>query len=203
MHINQQLTKESNPIGSTAGFSLVEALLAVSLFALFALAFAGAYFYGQESSALAGERARAALLAEEGLEAVRSIHAADFGNLNDGTYGLDITSGQWELSSAEDTQGIFTREIEISTVTENRKQVESVVRWEQNAQRDGEIVLSTYLTNWQEIKAAPPDCTGPPDQRPAECVDDGGGGPPEDDGGGGPPGNGGGPPPGAGPPGGF
>ena len=39
-------------------------------------------------------RARAATLADEGLEAVRNIRDANFSNLTDGTFGLTTTGNQ-------------------------------------------------------------------------------------------------------------
>src|SRR3989344_2787064 len=83
-----------------AGFSLVEVILSTSVFVLLVTALVGAYLYGQESTALAGNRARAALLAEEGLEAARNIRDAGFPNLTDGAYGLTTTSNQWNLSGS-------------------------------------------------------------------------------------------------------
>lgn len=130
------------------GMSLVEVILASSLFALLLTALVGAYLYGEESTALSGNRARAAALVGEGLEAVRSLRDAGFANLTDGTYGLSTTSNQWNLSGSSDTSGIFTRQVTIATIDTKRKSVTAQVTWQQNAQRSGSISLSTRLTNW-------------------------------------------------------
>jgi cellulase/cellobiase CelA1 len=142
--------------GKSDGFSLVEALLAVALFALFSYGLATAYFYGQEASVLAGERARAVLYAQEGIEAVRSIRGDDFVNLEDGTFGLEIIPGQWELSGNSDTDDIFNREIDISSETDDIKQISSTVTWQQNKQRDGEVLLVSRLTSWQKSAGSSP-----------------------------------------------
>lgn len=134
---------------NTKGFSLIEVLLSSFLFALLVTAFVGAYIYGQDSTSTAGRRARAAYIAQEGLEAVRSIRDSAFSNLVDGTYGLVISSNQWILSGSSDITDIFTRQVTISTVDANRKQVSCNVNWRQNPQRMGNISLVTYLTNWQ------------------------------------------------------
>ena len=63
------------------GFLLVEILLASSIFMLFMTAFSGAFYYGLQSSTIAGDRARAIMYAEEGQEAVRSIKNVNFANL--------------------------------------------------------------------------------------------------------------------------
>lgn len=136
-----------------SGFSLVEILLAVSVFGLIVMALVGSLIYGQESTALAGERSRVAILADEGLEAARNIRDAGFSNLTDGTHGLAISSNQWTLSGTSDTTDIFTRSLAISSVDANRKQVIATVTWPQTPQRSGTVTLTTYLTNWN--KATP------------------------------------------------
>lgn len=130
------------------GFSVVEVLLAVSIFALIVTALFGAYFYGQEASVLAGNRTRAAIFAEEGLEATRNIRDAGFVNLTDGTHGLSIAGNQWTFSGSSDTSGIFTRSIAVSSLDSHRKQVASTVTWQQNPQRIGTISLVAELTEW-------------------------------------------------------
>jgi len=133
------------------GFSLVEAILSVAVLSLLVTAAIGAIVYGKESSSLSGARARAVFLAEEGLEGTRNIRDASFANLVDGTYGLAATSGQWTLSGLSDEQGVFTRQITISTIDVNTRQVTSQVSWQQNPQRVGSVTLDSYLTNWLAV----------------------------------------------------
>lgn len=132
------------------GFSLVEVLLAVALLGMIATGFGSALLYGQEGQRIAGERARAVLLAEEGLEAVRNIRDSDYSALVAGTHGLAISAGKWELVGSLDTTGIFSRQLIVSDIDENRKQVTSTVTWQQNLQREGSVQLVTYLTNWAD-----------------------------------------------------
>ncbi|MDD5626511.1 MAG: prepilin-type N-terminal cleavage/methylation domain-containing protein [Patescibacteria group bacterium] len=150
---NKNLPTTNYKLPTQQGFSLVEVILASAVFVLFVTALVGAYLYGQESTALAGNRARATILAEEGLEAVRNIRDAGFSNLTDGTYGLAVVGNQWALFGTSDTTGIFTRQITISAVDSERKSVTANVAWQQNAQRPGAVALTTYLTNWK--KATP------------------------------------------------
>lgn len=144
--------------GKQAGFSLVEVILSSAVFVLLVTALVGAYLYGQEATALAGNRARANMLAEEGLEAVRNIRDANFANLTDGTYGLTTTGNQWNLSGSSDVTDIFTRQIVISTVDTKRKSVTANVTWQQNPSRTGSITSVTRLSNWQASAAAPASC---------------------------------------------
>ena len=134
------------------GFSLVEAILAGALFLLLALSIISVILYGQEGAALAGKRARAVYLAEEGIEATRNLQAESFTNLAVGTYSLGTTSNHWVLNAVgggNDVIGIFNRQITISDLDSQRKNVSVAVNWTQNAQRNGSVALSTTLTNWR------------------------------------------------------
>lgn len=141
------------------GFSTIEVLLSSSILILIVAAFMGAYIYGSESTALAGQRARAVFLAEEGLEASRNIRDSGFSNLVNGTNGLAISGSQWIFSGASDiTDSFYTRQITISAAGTDRKQVASTVTWQQNNQRTGSVSLTTYLTNWRNTTSIP-SCT--------------------------------------------
>jgi hypothetical protein len=134
------------------GFSVVEALLASSLFALFLLVFVGALTYGTEGGRLAGDRARAAYLAEEGIEAVRNIRDESFANLTDGDWGLVNTSGVWEFSGSSDvTDNFFNRTVTVSTVDGSSKDVRVNVGWDQTPQRTGLVSLVMRFTDWARI----------------------------------------------------
>ena len=141
-----------------AGFSLVEVILSTAVFVLLVTALVGAYLYGQEATALAGNRARATMLAEEGLEAVRNIKDANFSNLSDGTHGLVISGNQWTLSGSSDVTDIFTRQVIISSADAKRKSVTANITWQQNPQRTGSLSLATRFTNWQASAASPASC---------------------------------------------
>lgn len=138
------------------GFSLVEVLLAVSVFGLIVTGLIGGLIYGQESTALSGQRARATMLADEGLEAVRNIRDEDFANLTRGAKGLVVSGNQWIFSGAQDSTDIFTRSIVINPVgaEKNKKKVTATVTWQQNPQRTGAVSFESYLTNWQATNMA-------------------------------------------------
>jgi Tfp pilus assembly protein PilV len=134
------------------GFSLVEVMLTGAIFVLLVTALVGAWLYGEESEMLSGNRARAILIAEEGLEALRNIRDAGFSNLSDGTHGLTTTGNQWNLSGSSDTTDIFTRQIIISSVDTDIKSVTANVTWQQNPSRTGTVSLVTYITKWTAAK---------------------------------------------------
>ena len=72
----------------------MEVMLASAIFVLLVTALVGAYLYGQEATVLAGNRAQAVMLAEEGLEAVRNMRDFTFTALADGAYGLSTAGNQ-------------------------------------------------------------------------------------------------------------
>lgn len=135
-------------LNNKTGFSLVEALLASALFALLVTALTGAWIYGQEAGSISGQRARARLIAEECLEAVRNIRDNDYANLSAGTFGLSTTTNQWNTTSTSDIINGFTRQVTITTLDSKRKSVSCTVTWPETAQRTGSITLTTELTNW-------------------------------------------------------
>ena len=144
-------TQHHFSVKSGAGFSLVEIILSASIFALVVMAFVGVFLYGQEATVLAGQRASASLLAEEGLEALRNIRDAGFTNLVDGTHGLAISGSQWQLAGSADINGVFTRQVAISSIDSRRKQVTATITWQQNLQRSGLVSAVTRFTNWMAL----------------------------------------------------
>lgn len=131
----------------SAGFSLVEVLLAVTIFAVLATTVVGALIYGRNSTAEGGDRARANYLAEEGVEAVRNIRGTGYANLTDGTYGLAQASGAWTFSGSSDVSDIFTRSTTIAANGNDRKTVTSNVSWS-GVGGSGQTSIVTQLTNW-------------------------------------------------------
>ncbi|MEK7153509.1 MAG: hypothetical protein AAB834_06170 [Patescibacteria group bacterium] len=142
-----------------AGFSPVEVLLAAAVFGFLVTALIGAIVYGRSSTASAGERARATILAEEGVEAVRSIRDAGYANLTDGTFGLVQSGGQWTLSGSSDATGIFTRQVAIAPVDSVRKSVTVTVSWPQGS-TTAQTTATSRLTNWL-ASITPPITAGP------------------------------------------
>ncbi len=137
--------------GNHKGFALIEAILAASLFSLIIATFAGALIYSQQNSLVTGNTFRATFLAQEGLEAVRNLRDENFSNLTDGTHGLVISDGVWHLEDNPDSVDIFRRELEISAIDANTKQVVSRVSWNGLFGQEHTVILTGYLTNWQPI----------------------------------------------------
>jgi prepilin-type N-terminal cleavage/methylation domain-containing protein len=140
---------QPNKPSTNRGFSLLEVLLAIAIFSLLIGVLVGAPLYGEEAVVLSGARGRATALAEEGLEAVRNLRDANYTNLTPGTYGLAITDNHWTLGSAPDTTGIFSRQLTITTLSENTMQITSTVTWQWTIGRTSSVTLTTYLTHWK------------------------------------------------------
>jgi len=143
------------------GFSLVEIILTVALFSMFAVGFSGIIIYGEEGVRISGNQDRALFLAYEGVEAVRSIRDEDFANLTNGTHGLAEISDVWNFSGSSDLSDIYTRDITISNYDTNIKEIVSRVTWQQNLQRTGETSVRTLLSFWQEIASLVGDWSVP------------------------------------------
>jgi prepilin-type N-terminal cleavage/methylation domain-containing protein len=141
------------------GFSLIEVLLASTILLLLATAVIAGVIYGQQSTAGAGSRARAVLLAEEGIEAARSIRNSDFADLTAGTHGLAVVSNEWTLSGSSDTtDSRFTRTLEITDSGSDRKELVCAVTWQQNPQKQDTVTMSSQITNWGGGAGAPQTC---------------------------------------------
>jgi Tfp pilus assembly protein PilV len=136
-----------------SGFSLVEVLLSISLFAIIVTLIIGGLIYTRESSSLSNEQTKALELSREGAEITRSIRDQDFSLLQNGTYGIELISNIYQLDSQPDQIDQYTREIVISDYSANTKRIISRVYWQKG---DIEESLSTelLLTNWQDIVSA-------------------------------------------------
>ncbi|MBI4256962.1 hypothetical protein HY626_02825 [Candidatus Uhrbacteria bacterium] len=134
------------------GTTIVEVLIVIALLSIISLGFIRWLASSQEASVFAGTRARAVLLAEEGLEASRNMRDGAFNDLTLGTHGLAVSGGVWTFSGASDTTDGFTREVMVSPVDADTKEVVSEITWNQTTYRAATLALTTYLTNWEAEK---------------------------------------------------
>lgn len=149
------------PLTSSRGFVLVEVILTSALFALVAAGLFGAFYYGLESVKASGLRTRSVSLAEEGLEAARSIRDRGFTNLVDGSYGIVNDGTRWSFVAGSDAKGPYTRQVTVQTIDAKTKYITSLVMWNQSRQRPGAFGLVTYLSDWTEIPVWTNPKTGP------------------------------------------
>lgn len=142
-------------VSGQAGFSVIEVLLAATVFGVIATAVVGALVYGRQSTANSGDRSRAMALADEGIQAVRNIRNAAYSNLSAGTFGLAQSGGVWTLSGSSDTNGIYTRQTTISSGGTNRFTVTSTVSWTQATGNVSQVSDTTEFTNWAATTKTP------------------------------------------------
>jgi len=126
------------------GQSLIELVVALGVFVIVISALAYLVFNSYVAGRLAQEITQANFLAEEGLEKARSIRDNNW---------QDLTIGE----STETIDGKFTRTIKVDVIDAdvNRKKITSKIIWPFSGSKTQEIILVTYLTNWQgglEIK---------------------------------------------------
>ncbi|HLC43733.1 MAG TPA: prepilin-type N-terminal cleavage/methylation domain-containing protein, partial [Patescibacteria group bacterium] len=91
----------------SSGFSLLEIILAVAIFATFSTGIIGVVLQGLQLNRLSAEETIASQYASEGLEAVKSIKNQSYSLLTDtaGT-GLTNSTGVWALSG---TNNLFDK----------------------------------------------------------------------------------------------
>jgi len=139
------------------GQSLIELMIAMGLFTLWVSGVAFLILDVYASDKVARGNTIATMLAQEGLEAVRSIRDAGWERLDAGEYGLDVSDGRWVFEGSQDEVPQLangTRIIRIEDLEEGRKKVTAQVIWEISNQRVQDIELVTYLTNWKEVVGA-------------------------------------------------
>ena len=126
------------------GFSLVELLLALALMALALTAFVDAILLTERAGAGRYAQTQARLRVGECLEASRWIRDADgLDAVAEGTYGLDVSSGRWELAGTSDTADGLTRQLDIEPYDADSVLLTCTVRWEDPASRS--MTLTTLL----------------------------------------------------------
>jgi len=99
------------------GYSLIELLIAMAVFTIGTSVVVFLTFDANTVSRISTERTQAILLAQEGLEATRSIRDNDFSDVTNGYHGLAIENGHWIFTDIPDTIGKFTRTLSVINTT--------------------------------------------------------------------------------------
>lgn len=130
------------------GQSLVEILVAITVFITVAGAITTALYGGQNAGVDAENATSAGELALEGREAVRSIRNRSWTELTDGVHGLNFSGSQWVLLGASDTRDIFTRVVEIASPDANTKIATTTITWSTDPQRVQRTTVVEKLSRW-------------------------------------------------------
>ncbi|PIR64100.1 MAG: hypothetical protein COY81_01930 [Candidatus Pacebacteria bacterium CG_4_10_14_0_8_um_filter_43_12] len=149
----------------TLGFSIIELLVAMSLFLIVVVTGLTTVIYSFTINRRSVEETGAVLLSQEGLEAVRSIRDQDWNSLTPGTYGIDASGGNWTLSGSNNTIDDYTREIIIEavqrdgsgavvlsggTVDPDTYRVISQTQWNFIPSQTNTIRFVEYFSNWMK-----------------------------------------------------
>ena len=97
-------------------FSILELILAVGLFAIFALSIAAAVFVASKASQKSLQMQIAQQFAVEGIEAARALRSQSFDSLaNTEGSGIKFADGEWRLDGTQDNWQGFARFITIKS----------------------------------------------------------------------------------------
>ena len=141
----------SRTVTNRRGSLLLEAIIAIGVFAIFLGGIGLSLMLGERSTIASGDRARAVFLASQQLEAVREMRQRDFALLSTGTHGVKLTESGWSFSGSSVLQNGYRSSLVISSHAEDWIDIQSQVRWNFGNTRSGSIVLETSITNWQKI----------------------------------------------------
>ncbi len=160
LEMNNQLIK------SGAGFTLVELLVAMTVFTLVISGVVFLILDAQSANRQGRERTKAALIAQESIEALRSIRNQGWKFVRPGTFGLSDQSGIWALAGTNDSVDQFTRNVQVEyahrdvsgnlvpsggTIDFDTKKITTNVQWDFTPLRPSTITFETYLTNWRSL----------------------------------------------------
>src|SRR3989344_1587873 len=147
--------KKAPSVIKKPAFSLIEVVLAISLFAIFALSSVSILLYSEDNFLSIGQSSRASFLAEEAIEATRAIKKEDFALLADGDHGLSSSSGKWQFSGTEDVTDGYTRKVNISSLDSDTKKITVRVAWLKKTGHSTSIDLASELSNWSAYSGIP------------------------------------------------
>jgi type II secretory pathway pseudopilin PulG len=132
------------------GMSIVEVVIGIGIFSLLSLVAYQLYSGVRITALREGERNKALWLAEEGIEATRSMRDVDFARLTDGTHGLTLVNTSWSFVGTSDTMDRYVRSVTITPLGEDTKEITSLVEWRTAYGVSDSVHLTTVLTNWRK-----------------------------------------------------
>ena len=142
------------------GQSVIELLVALSVFTI---GIASIIFLTMDANTASFRsllNTQAIALAEEGIEASRSIADGTFANLVDGMHGLSLSNNMWVFSNTSDTQDGFTRTVTISQpgLSSNLKKITSTVSFYTSPSKTRSVELVGYISRWNHPPLTEIEC---------------------------------------------
>ncbi|MFA5051935.1 MAG: prepilin-type N-terminal cleavage/methylation domain-containing protein [Patescibacteria group bacterium] len=159
----------SNNEDNQSGQSLLELMIAMGIFIVVIASTMFLTLDAQMANQSGGQRTRAAALAQEGIEASKSLAARGWKYLTVGTHGVSAATNVWQYNGTVDSMGIFSRTVTVAgvnrdvsgtivtsggTLDPDTKFVTSRVAWSPQPNRPSEVVVNSYFTNWKSRRWA-------------------------------------------------
>lgn len=132
------------------GSLLLEAIIAIGIFAIFLGGIALSLLVGERSTIVSGDRGRGAFLAEQQLEAVRQMRSTNFDSVTTGAHGVSLVGNSWAFSGTSITTNGYKTKVDVVSKGTDWLEVSSTVTWDFGNTRSGSVVLTSYLTNWRK-----------------------------------------------------
>lgn len=155
------------------GFSVVEVILAIGIFALFSTGITYLSIDTLQGDEKIEENSKALMYAQEGLEAARQMRDKNYLQLSEGDHGLQIQNNVWSFVQApEDIDGYYSRTVTVDdvlrdadgnisdtgTLDSDIKKVTSKIEWLHRGLIPKNVELTTYLSNWRGDDWIQTDC---------------------------------------------
>jgi len=166
-----------------AGYSLIELLVAIGLFSVLISVLFSGFIASRDGQPQQEQRFQAAVLVQEGLEAVRVVREASWQSFaQNGVFHPETYQGSWRLVAGQEILDGFTRSITISDVFRDNngniagpetnpdpstKKIDIAVSWDDplTTTLERSIYLTRYLENLSRLETTVSDFTGPADNR--------------------------------------
>ncbi len=170
-----------NLVKSQSGQSVLEIIIAVAIFGLVAGTLISYVMGGDQALNQGGEQTKAAALAQEGMEAARSIRDYAWNNLVYNQSGVSTSSNGWVFDGegTSDSTNEFTRTITFANICRSNtvglhqivacpgdytdvesKLVTVTVSWPVRPGVNDSVQRISYLTNWKSVDWTQSDWSG-------------------------------------------
>ena len=148
--------------GRRSGQSILEVIIALAIFALFAASMVSLALGGFTSLIKSDEYLTAAALADEGLEAARAIRDGAWNELVYNQSAVSSSTGAWRFlgEGTSETIGSFQRVITFTPLDLYRQEVTAKVNWLTTPGGAAEVTRATYLTDWDSRDWVQTDWSG-------------------------------------------
>ncbi len=135
---------------ASRGITVVEVVVAIAVFSVISSVAIGAFLNANALSERAAIKSEALWLAEEGIEATRSIRDQSFASLTSGSKGLARSGSVWQFAGASDMTDGFFRTVSLASGGTDIMHATSTVSWRQN-NATSTVALASTLTNWRKL----------------------------------------------------